>query len=164
MVAAFITEPLVVDPVIHAAEIARFEAKITEGPGEYCRIWHGAIGDDGYGRYSITRGGRERTVKPHRYAVAHKLGVPVEFGEVIEHIVCDNSICCRAHLDTRVGHVWPPRKPTTCVGWRARGGVEVAAGGSDVGRVCPVRNAWNVHVRWPLLFRMVGTRRVSELS
>ncbi len=51
MVAAFITEPLVVDPVVHAAEIARFEAKIVEGPGEYCTIWRGAIGDDGYGRY-----------------------------------------------------------------------------------------------------------------
>jgi hypothetical protein len=77
MVAAFITEPLVVDPVAHAAEIARFEAKIVEGPGEYCAIWTGAIGGDGYGRFSITRQGQERTVKPHRYAVAYKLGVPI---------------------------------------------------------------------------------------
>ncbi len=107
MVAAFITEPLVVDPVVHAAEIARFEAKIVEGPGEYCTLWRGAIGDDGYGRFSITREGRERTVKPHRYAVAYKLGVPIEFGEVVEHIVCDNPICCRAHPDPRVGHIWP---------------------------------------------------------
>lgn len=107
MVAPFITEPLVVDPVVHAAEISRFLAKVVEGPGEYCSIWRGAIGDDGYGRFSITREGRERTVKPHRYAVAYWLGVPIEFGEVIEHIVCDNPICCRADPEPRVGHVWP---------------------------------------------------------
>ena len=106
VVAVFITEPLVVDPVVHAAEIAWFEAKIVEGPGAYCTIWHGAIGDDSFGR-SITREGRERTVKPHRYAVAYKLGVPIEFGEVVEHIVCDNPICCRAHPDPGVGHIWP---------------------------------------------------------
>lgn len=57
--------------------------------------------------FSITREGRERTVKPHRYAVALKLGVPVEFGEVVEHIVCDNPICCRAHPEPGIGHVWP---------------------------------------------------------
>lgn len=107
MVAALITEPLVVDRAIHAAEIARFEAKVVAGPGECCSIWTGAIGDDGYGRFSITRQGRERTVKPHRFAVAYQLGVPVEFGEVVEHSVCDNPICCRAHPEPRVGHVWP---------------------------------------------------------
>ncbi|MGH3901179.1 MAG: hypothetical protein ACRDTA_23600 [Pseudonocardiaceae bacterium] len=107
MVAEFITEPLVVDPVIHAAEIAWFEAKIVEGPGDYCSIWTSAIGDDGYGRFSITREGQERTVKPHRYAVAYRLGVPIEFGEVVENIVCDNPICCRAHPEPTVGHVWP---------------------------------------------------------
>ena len=48
--------------MVHAAEIARFEAKIVEGPGEYCTIWRGAIGDDGYGRFSITREGREGLV------------------------------------------------------------------------------------------------------
>ena len=36
----------------------------------------GAIPDDGYGRFSITRDGVEHTVKPHRYAVALALGVP----------------------------------------------------------------------------------------
>jgi hypothetical protein len=105
-VSAF-SEPLVVDPVVHAAEIARFEAKIVVGPGEHCSIWRGAIGDDGYGRFSITRGGRERTVKPHRYAAAYRLGVPIEVGEVVEHVVCDNPICCRAHPDRAIGHVWP---------------------------------------------------------
>lgn len=51
MVAPFITEPLVVDPVVHAAEIERFLAKVVEGPGPHCSLWRGAVGDDGYGRY-----------------------------------------------------------------------------------------------------------------
>lgn len=124
MVAAFITDPLVVDPVVHAAEIARFESKIVEGPGEHCSIWAAAIGDDGYGRFSITRQGRERTVKPHRYAVAYRLGVPIEFGEVVEHIVCDNPICCRAHPEAGVGHVWPSTQADSLrrMASRGRGG------------------------------------------
>jgi hypothetical protein len=107
MAAPFITEPLIVDAVVHAVEIKRFLAKVVEGPDGYCAIWRGAIGDDGYGRFSITRDGRERTVKPHRYAVAFRLGVPIRFGEVVEHVVCDNPICCLADPRPQVGHVWP---------------------------------------------------------
>jgi hypothetical protein len=51
MAAPFITEPLIVDAVVHAVEIKRFLAKVVEGPDGYCAIWRGAIGDDGYGRY-----------------------------------------------------------------------------------------------------------------
>lgn len=104
---AYFREPLVVDPVIHAAEIARFEAKVVKGPGAHCSLWRGAVADDGYGRFSITRNGIERTVKPHRYAVAYKLGLPIEFGEVVEHVVCDNPICCRADPHPKIGHIWP---------------------------------------------------------
>lgn len=46
-------------------------------------------------------------MKAHRYAVAYRLGVPIAFGEVVEHVVCDNPICCRAHPEPSVGHVWP---------------------------------------------------------
>lgn len=106
-VGAVLREPLVVDPVVHAAEIARFEAKVVEGPDQHCWIWRAAVADDGYGRFSITRDGREQTVRAHRYAAAYRLGVPIEFGEVVEHKVCDNPICCRAHPDPEIGHVWP---------------------------------------------------------
>lgn len=42
---------LVVDPVAHAEELARFEAHVVRGPGaEDCAIWTGAVGTDGYGR------------------------------------------------------------------------------------------------------------------
>jgi hypothetical protein len=104
----------VVDPQLHAAEIKRFQDKVvlppaTEdgSPGPMCWLWRGAVADDGYGRFSITRDGVEHTVKPHRYAVAWRLGLAVAFGQVIEHVVCDNPLCCYADADHRRGHIWP---------------------------------------------------------
>ncbi len=106
---------LVVDREAHAREIARFLRKIVRRPDTdpadpsamTCAIWTGAIGDDGYGRFSITRDGRETTVKPHRYAVALALGVAIPRGMVVEHVVCDNPVCVRAHPDPVIGHIWP---------------------------------------------------------
>ena len=72
-----------------------------------CSLWRGAVADDGYGRFSITRGGFEYTVKPHRYAVAWRLGIAVAYGQVIEHIDCDNPLCCYADPDPVLGHIWP---------------------------------------------------------
>lgn len=100
-------EPLAVDPIQHAAEIERFYRKVVRGPGEHCWIWIGAIGDDGYGTFSITRDGVERTVRAHRYAAAYQLGIPIPYGAVAEHVVCDNPICVKADRDPHVGHVWP---------------------------------------------------------
>ncbi len=106
---------LVVDREVHAREVARFLRKIVRRPetdpadpsAMTCAIWTKAIGDDGYGRFSITRDGREYTVKPHRYAAALYLGVPVLAGQVIEHVVCDNPICTHVDPDPLVGHLWP---------------------------------------------------------
>lgn len=106
---------LVVDPTTHAREIARFLRRIVQrldtDPADpdamTCAIWCGAIGDDGYGRFSITRDRREYTVKPHRYAAALTLSVPIAAGQVIEHVMCDNPICTHAHPDPLVGHIWP---------------------------------------------------------
>ena len=42
---------LVVDPRVHADELARFEDNVVRGRGEQdCAIWCSAIGADGYGR------------------------------------------------------------------------------------------------------------------
>lgn len=102
-----LTQALVVSPALHAAEIKRFYRRVVFGPGEHCAIWTGSISHDGYGTFSVTRHGSERTVKAHRFADAYQLGVPVEFGQVIEHAVCDNPICVKAHPDPDVGHLWP---------------------------------------------------------
>jgi hypothetical protein len=66
---------LVVDPRIHADEIARFTSHIVRGPtASDCDIWISAIGADGYGRYYLTRQGMGLCVRPHRYALAMAAG------------------------------------------------------------------------------------------
>lgn len=67
--------PLVMDPVRHAAHIARCWARVLPGPGEHCWIWTGAISDDGLRNVLPPRDGREQTHKAHRVAVAAALGV-----------------------------------------------------------------------------------------
>lgn len=120
---------LVVDPELHAKEIARFLRKVVRRPDTAaadsgamtCAIWTGAIGDDGYGRFSITRDGVEKTVKPHRYAAAYALGIPVMAGQVIEHVVCDNPICVHAHPDPALGHIWPSTQSDNLRRMQAKG-------------------------------------------
>ncbi|UKD50737.1 hypothetical protein L3Q65_00285 (plasmid) [Amycolatopsis sp. FU40] len=122
-------EALVVDPEAHAREIARFLRRVVRRPATdaadpaamTCAIWTGAIGDDGYGRFSVTRDGRERTVKPHRYAVALALGLAVEAGQVIEHVVCDNPVCVHADPDPMVGHIWPSTQSENLARMQAKG-------------------------------------------
>ncbi|WP_410570336.1 hypothetical protein [Amycolatopsis sp. cmx-4-61] len=105
---------LVVDPDRDGEEIARFQAKVVtpptaanNTPSPMCSLWRGAVADDGYGRFAIVRGGVPYTVKPHRYAVAWKLGLAVAYGQVIEHVDCDNPLCCYADPDPTRGHIWP---------------------------------------------------------
>jgi hypothetical protein len=67
---------LVVDPRIHAGEIARFTSHVVCGPtASDCSIWISAIGADGYGRFYLTRGGVGLCVRPHRYALALRCGL-----------------------------------------------------------------------------------------
>jgi hypothetical protein len=114
-----------VDPVEHAGELVRFWGKVVKGPGERdCWIWVGAIADDGYGRFSITRDGVEKVVRPHRYAAAAVLGIVLGSDDVVEHEVCDNPVCVRAQLDPALGHVWPSTQAENLrrMAQRARGG------------------------------------------
>ncbi len=120
---------LVVDPAVHAGEVERFLRKVVRRPDTHpadpaaitCAIWTGAIADDGYGRFSITRDGHEHTVKPHRYAVALALGVPVPARVVIEHVVCDNPVCVQAHPDPLLGHIWPSTQSENLRRMQAKG-------------------------------------------
>lgn len=114
-----------VDPVEHAGELVRFWAKVVRGPGARdCWIWTGAIADDGYGRFSVTRDGVERIVRPNRYAVAAVFAIVLGPGQVAEHEVCDNPVCVRAELDPATGHIWPSTQAANLarMGRRSRGG------------------------------------------
>lgn len=83
-----------------ADEIDRFWSRVVKGPRETdCWLWArdgAAIGDDGYGRFWISRDGRQRVLRPHRVAWALAEGVSIDLHPVVEHVVCDNPICVRA--------------------------------------------------------------------
>jgi hypothetical protein len=120
-----IRRTLSVDPREHAAELERFWVKVVRGPGDRdCWIWAGAIADDGYGRFAIRRDGRERIVRPNRYAVAAVFGLVLGPHDVAEHAVCDNPACVRTELDPVTGHIWPSTQAANLarMGQRGRGG------------------------------------------
>lgn len=98
-----LAQPLVVDPECHRAELARFCRHIVVGPDvDDCAIWVGAIGDDGYGRFHVSRNGAIRIVRAHRYALAASLGgVPLEPDIMCLH-ACDNPVCVRVADETAV--------------------------------------------------------------
>jgi hypothetical protein len=82
-----------------ADERARFRSYVVHGPHRSsCAIWIGAIADDGYGRFWVSRGGQPRVVRPHRYALAIALGGSIDESVNALHL-CDNPICVRVTLD-----------------------------------------------------------------
>lgn len=97
---------LVVDPRVHAGEIARFNSHVVCGPtAADCNIWTGAIGADGYGRYYLTRQGMGLCVRPHRYALAMASGV-LAAGVLGLH-ECDNPVCVKIAEVGDMEHVVP---------------------------------------------------------
>ena len=95
---------LVVDPRLHAGEIARFTSHVVCGPtASDCNIWTGAIGADGYGRYYLTRQGMGLCVRPHRYALAMACGA-LAAGVLGLH-ECDNPVCVKIAADGEIEHV-----------------------------------------------------------
>lgn len=95
-----------VDARTHAAECARFDRYVVTGPlPQDCAIWIGAIGADGYGRFSITRGGIALCVRTNRYALARSWE-----GQLPAHMLalheCDNPLCVRVNpVEERYQHL-----------------------------------------------------------
>lgn len=106
-----------------ATEVARFFRYVVKGPGERdCWWWIGSIADDSYGRFWISRDGRQRVVRPHRYALALALGRPIEDHEVALHKVCDNPLCVRAwEALGRSAHVVSGTQSENLAGMAAKG-------------------------------------------
>ncbi|MEO6704199.1 MAG: HNH endonuclease, partial [Jatrophihabitantaceae bacterium] len=74
------------------ADRARYAALITLT--DSCAIWVGAIGSDGYGRFSVQwPDGRQRTVTPHQVAATLAVG-PLVAGVTLLHD-CDVRLCVR---------------------------------------------------------------------
>ncbi|MGW9159662.1 hypothetical protein [Microbacterium sp. NPDC055665] len=86
---------------MNAREYARFIAKVIKGPEENdCWFWVGAIADDGYGRFSIRRDGRERMVRPQRILFEHITGRELDPDTVLLH-ACDVPICVHVTTDAQ---------------------------------------------------------------
>lgn len=78
-------------------EVERFWSHVIKGPRPTsCWLWAGAVADDSYGRFWVSRQGQQRVLRPHRVAWALAAGVSVDLVPVVEHLVCDNPICVRA--------------------------------------------------------------------
>ncbi|RIJ77952.1 hypothetical protein D1871_04515 [Nakamurella silvestris] len=75
------------------ADIGRWERFVLKTAT--CWVWMGAVGQDGYGRFSLRPepGGKQRTVTPHQVAAFLATGGPGE-GETVLHD-CDFRLCCR---------------------------------------------------------------------
>lgn len=97
---------MIVDPVRHANEIARFFAHVVRGPGRQdCWLWTGAIGSDGYGRFALRRNGWRQVVmvRPPRYALAAaQAGQPLQ-GDVRALHECDVTLCVRVVTAEEIG-------------------------------------------------------------
>jgi hypothetical protein len=88
-------------------EVERFWSHVVKGPEpDDCWFWTGAISDDGYGRFSITRVGARFAVRPQRYAYELVTGEPLLSTTLLLHS-CDIPICVHADADSRVSHVAP---------------------------------------------------------
>ncbi|MGI8665571.1 MAG: hypothetical protein ACR2N4_06020 [Jatrophihabitans sp.] len=82
-----------------AADRSRFAGLLIHTTG--CTVWCGAIGGDGYGRFSLRRpDGGQRTVSAHVVAAVIEWG-QVEAGATVLHD-CDFRLCVRTNLS---GHV-----------------------------------------------------------
>ena len=116
-----------------AAEVARFYRYVVKGPSPRdCFWWVGSIGDDAYGRYWVKRDGRQRVVRPHRYALALALGRPLADTEYALHEVCDNPLCVRAW-----GEPGTADRPHVVVGTQAQNLAGMGAKGRGGGRTPP---------------------------
>lgn len=109
---------LVVDPVAHVGEIARFHRFVVSGPGHACAVYVGSIGDDGYSRFWLGRPGGPKVVRGQRFAVAAACG-EIGAGLVAMH-ECDNPLCVRVGP----GHVvaGTQSQNLTDMGHKGRGG------------------------------------------
>lgn len=88
-------------------EEERFWSFVVEGPDrDDCWFWTGAISDDGYGRFSVKRGGTPMAVRPQWYAYELVTGKELPSTTFLLHS-CDIPICVHAAADLDESHVAP---------------------------------------------------------
>jgi hypothetical protein len=84
----------------------RFWEKIVKGPRpQDCWIWTGAVADDGYGRFWVTRDGEQRALRPQRFAYEDLTGETLHPGIALMH-VCDVPLCVHVSIGVE-SHLLP---------------------------------------------------------
>ncbi|MHA7174861.1 hypothetical protein ACX80B_17535 [Arthrobacter monumenti] len=77
-------------------EAQRFWAKVIQGPRPNdCWLWTGAIADDGYGRFWVSRESKQQALRPQRFAMEQDTGLTLTADVVLMHN-CDVPICVHA--------------------------------------------------------------------
>lgn len=88
-------------------ELTRFWSHVMKGPEpDDCWMWVGAISDDGYGRFSVRREGKQRTVRPQRYAYEQATGETLTPTTLLMHS-CDVPLCVHATAKPHDTHLTP---------------------------------------------------------
>ena len=93
---------------MRVSEHVRFWRYVVKGPAASdCWLWTGAVSDDGYGRFWTKQdGGRQRAVRPQRYAYEEATGVALPSSVLLLH-GCDVPLCVHADVDPELSHVTP---------------------------------------------------------
>ncbi|WP_237280554.1 hypothetical protein [Subtercola vilae] len=79
---------------------------MIKGPADNdCWLWVGAVSDDGYGRFWVQRGGKQRAVRPQRYSYELLTGLALPRDVLLLHD-CDIPLCVHADIDLARSHVW----------------------------------------------------------
>lgn len=141
----------------------RFWEKVVKGPRPNdCWIWTGAIADDGYGRFWITREGGQRALRPQRYAYEQLTGEILNPGITLLH-VCDVPLCVHASTGPE-SHLMPGTQALNMIDrsrkgrhsnassfhWRGVGRAQFVARSLEL-RTALLEHGWNETIIRPLL-------------
>ena len=110
------------DQVPAPAEVARFWSHVVKGPADAHWLFTGAIGDDAYGRFWVSRAGMPRVVRASRYALELASPGGLDSGIFALHD-CDEPLCVRAEA-TSATHIRAGTQAENLaqMGRRGRGG------------------------------------------
>lgn len=127
-----------VDASFDEAPTSRFWGKVDRRctDTDTCWVWTGALSGEGYGNFSITLNGRERTVRAHRVAWFFHHQATIDDDHYLDHYLavpdgrCGGRFCVNpAHLEPVPKHVNDSRATgyTAAIGQRTRRDEHIAA-------------------------------------
>jgi len=83
---------------IEAWDALRFLTMIRIGELNECWLWQGALNDNGYGQFSITRDGKQCKTVAHSFMYQFIVG-PIPDGLQLDHLCMVRACCNPLHLE-----------------------------------------------------------------